>query len=54
MKGSHHMEQFSGVSNLLQETKESVHTTEVQDFSQVDEGDVQWLLLLSTLLLQLA
>jgi hypothetical protein len=47
-KGSHHLNQSWGASNLLQKAEEPAPT------NQVDEGDVQWLLLLSTLLLQLA
>jgi hypothetical protein len=34
--------------------KESAPTNQIEGFSQVFEGDAQWYLLLSTLLLQLA
>ena len=53
MKGDDDCQELWRVANLLEDLEEPASAHKVKSFGEVHEGEEQWLLLLSTLLLQL-
>ena len=53
MKGDDDCQELWRVANLLEDLEEPASAHQVKSFGEVHEGEEQWLLLLSTLLLQL-
>ena len=54
MKGGDDYEKVGRTSDFLEDLEEPAPADQVEGFGQVHKRDEQWLLLLSTLLLQLA
>ena len=54
MKGGDDSEEFRWAADLLKDLEEPASTDQVKGFRQVHESEEQWLLLLTTLLLQLS
>ena len=53
MQGDDDCEEFGGTSNLLEDLEESASANQVKVSCKVHKSKEQWLLLLTTLLLQL-